>query len=92
MVHICGEENSLVLSFPSERASAPRRSGVDSYCFEAIGVFRSLELPLLLGCSVEFSELSERCDLCDDFGALRLPKNDLEASRVCLESLGEGKC
>ena len=85
-------ENSLVFSDPFARASAPGRSGVDSYCFEVIAVFRSLELPLLLECSVEFSELSECCGLCDDFGALRLPKNDFEASRVCLESLGEGKC
>lgn len=96
LVLVCCElllpESPLVPSFPFAWASAPRRSGVDSYCFEAIGVFRSLELPLLLGCSVEFSELSERCDLCDDFGALRLPKNDFEASRVCFESLGEGKC
>ena len=91
-LYIGGEGNSLVLSAPFVRASAPGRSGVDSYCFEAIGVFRSLELPLLLGCSVEFSELSECCDLCDGFGALRLPKNDFEASRACLESLGEGKC
>lgn len=92
MVHICGQGNPLVLSFPFAWASVPRRSGVDSYCFEAIVVFRSLELPLLLGCSVELSELSECCDLCDDFGALRLPKNDFDASRVCLESLGGGKC
>jgi len=56
-----------------------------------IGILRSLELPLLLGGSVEFSELSDRCDLCDDFGALRLPKKDFDASRVCFESL-EGKC
>jgi hypothetical protein len=45
-----------------------------------------------LGGSVEFSELSERCVLCDDLGAFSVPKNDFEASRECLcESFGEGK-
>lgn len=56
-----------------------------------MGILRSLELPLLLGGSVECSELSDGCDLWD-LGALRFPKKDLEASRECFESLGEGKC
>lgn len=71
---------------------SPGRSGVESYSFDAIDPFRSFELPRLLGCSVEFSELSDLCALCDDFGAFRLPKNDLDASRECFgASLGEGK-
>jgi hypothetical protein len=91
--HDCAQVISLVFSVPFARASAPGRSGVDWYELEVTCIFRSLELPLLLGCSVEFefSELSDRCALCDDFGALRFPKKDFDASRVCLESLGEGK-
>lgn len=70
------------------------KSGVDSYCFDAICVFRSLELPRLLG-SADVSELSDRCARWDDLGAFKLPRKDLDASRECLvslgESLGEGK-
>lgn len=71
---------------------SPGRSGVESYIFEAIDAFRSLELPRLFGGSVEFSELSDLCARWDDLGAFRLPKKDLDASRECFgESLGEGK-
>jgi len=70
---------------------APGRSGVDSLSF-VIDDLRSRELPRLLGGSVEFSELSEHCVRWDDLGAFNVPKNDFEASRVCLaESLGEEK-
>lgn len=70
----------------------PGKSGVDSYNFGGICVFRSLELPRLLGCSVEFSELSDRCARWDDLGAFKFPKKVLDVSRICLgESLGEGK-
>lgn len=65
---------------------------MDSYSFEAIDAFRSLELPRLLGEPVEFSELSDLCARWEDFGAFRLPKNDFDVSRLCFgESLGEGK-
>lgn len=68
------------------------KSGVDSDKMRAMEDFLSLEVPRLFGGSVEASELSERCVRCEDLGALRVPKNDLDASRECLgETLGEGK-
>lgn len=85
------EEEDPLFSFSAARAIVAGKSGVDSVHF-VIDDLRSLELPRLLGGSVEFSELSERCVLCDDLGAFSVPKNDFEASRECLcESFGEGK-
>lgn len=69
------------------------RSGLDSYNLGGIWDLRSLELPLLLGGSVEFSEPSDLCGRWEVLGAFNVPKNDFEASRLCFEeSLEEGKC
>ena len=84
-------EEAPLFSFSAARAIVPGKSDVDSVNF-VIDDLRSLELPRLLGGSVEFSELSERCVLWEDLGAFNVPKNDFEASRECLcESFGEGK-
>jgi hypothetical protein len=81
----------LLCSCFAARSIVPGRSGVDSYSLDTTRVLRSLELPRLLGLSIEFVELSDFWDLCEDFGALRFAKKEREVSRVCFgESLGEG--